>query len=135
MSLIETSTWRIKQKDHDKFLQLAVHGPFGDDSNGLAWQSNHPEAIYYAKTRNFCRKIENSDEEEWMFIDEYDTIDDYRKSHEQLYNGEEYQKIKAEGYKHTMEMMIPGSLTGHLVWETVPGTSMEFKDHRLITKS
>ncbi|GAB3930785.1 hypothetical protein GCM10011575_47490 [Microlunatus endophyticus] len=131
MRIIETATWRIKQADHNKFLQVAVHGPFGDDTNGLGWQANHPEAIYYSKTRNFCRKIENSDEEEWIFIDEYDSVEAYTKSHEHLYGAEQYQEMQTEGYKRTMELMVPGSLTGHMVWEEVPGTNLEFKDHRL----
>lgn len=123
---------RPKTKNSTIKVKISIHGPNGDDSNGLAWQANHPEAIYYSKTRNFVRKIEGTDEEEWIFIDEYDSEEAYEKSHEQLYNAAQYQEVKKEGYKRTMALMVPGSNPEHHVWEEVPGTNMEFKEHKLI---
>lgn len=131
MKIIETATWRIMQENHDEFAEIAIHGPNGDDATGLAWQAAHPEAIYYSKTRNFCRKIEGTNEEEWIFIDEYDSLEDYEKSHETLYSDPAYEEMKREGYKHTMSLMVPGSNPEHSVWEEVPGTNMEFKEHKL----
>ncbi len=131
MKLIETATWRIKQKDHDRFAAIAIHGPLGDDSTGLAWQAAHPEAIYYSRTRNFFRKIEGTDEEEWIFIDEYDSEKAYQKSHQTLYSAPEYAEMKKIGYQKTKELMVPGSDPTHAVWQEVPGTFMEFKDHQL----
>lgn len=131
MTIIETATWRIKQENHDEFAQIAIHGPNGDDATGLAWQANHPEAIYHSLTRNFCRPIEGTDEEEWIFIDECDTREAYEESHRHLYDDPKYLEMQKEGYKHTFALMVPDSTPIHQVWEEVPGTHLEFEDHRL----
>lgn len=127
MPVVETAQWKVKQKNHDEFLSLIVHGPDNDDSMGLAYQSKHPEIYRYAKTRCWSRKIEDSDEEEWFFVDEYNSMADYHQSHKNYVSQAEAIHMKKMTTLQA-KLMIPGSLQGPYVWEEQPGTNIQFAD-------
>ncbi|WEV57439.1 hypothetical protein [Ligilactobacillus acidipiscis] len=127
MPVIETAQWRVKKANHDKFLNLVVHGPYNDDSMGLTYQSKHPEIYRYAKTRTWSRPLDDSDEEDWFFIDEYNSMDDYHESHKN-YASQAEEVHMEKMTKLQSELMVPDSLQGPYVWEEQPGTNIQFAD-------
>lgn len=112
MPLIETAGWRIPKENHDRMLELARVG--ADGNGGLEYQRQHPDKLFYRKTRTFFASEEGSSEETWFFIDEYDDEDDYQKAREVYRSDPDALSIGASFREALLALIVPGSMWGPL---------------------
>ena len=63
--------WRVLKENSQK--QFEVWREIMD------YQSSHPEKVFYVRSRFFTFAEKGSNEENWMFLDEYERREDYDK--------------------------------------------------------
>ena len=101
MKQIASMRYRIKKTNHNKALHVS--------REYLDYEQAHPEIFNYNRTRYYFRDAsENSDEEEWMFIDWFDDYQTYLNSLDSAQEKDpEAQRLR----KQFMSVVVPGSLT------------------------
>jgi hypothetical protein len=63
--LVNTVRWRISKENHEK--QFEFWREVTD------YQRSHPEKFHWIRSRFYAMTEEDSSEEHWMFLDEYDS--------------------------------------------------------------
>jgi len=69
--LINIGRWRILKKNSKKQFDLW--------REMMDYQRSHPEKVYYIRSRFFTFTEKGSSEENWMFLDEYERLEDFDK--------------------------------------------------------
>jgi hypothetical protein len=60
--------WSVRREDHDKVLDVW--------SKMMDYQRSHREYFYYSRSRFFVHIGKDSQQEDWMFLDEYERRED-----------------------------------------------------------
>jgi hypothetical protein len=72
-AIVNVVSWNIPRKHHDDMVKLIAGGI--EHHTGNDYQRKHPDEFFYSRTRTFYRVDEESDTEEWFFMDEYDDVE------------------------------------------------------------
>jgi hypothetical protein len=111
--------WRVPKENSGKLLEFMRWW--------MDWQRAHPEKFYYTRSRLFTFIEEGSSEENWMFLDEYERREDFRKQRRAIRDDPELSRVvKDECYPKFDALVVPGSRKGE-VWTEVEKLRVEFK--------
>ncbi len=114
--LVHVATWRVpKEKSRE---QLEVWGEMMD-----YWRA-HPEKSFYTRSRFFTFTEKGSSEENWMFIDEYETREDFEKWMKAAQGDPELLKLMDKFFPKWDALIIQGSKKSD-VWTEVEKLRVE----------
>lgn len=114
---IDSQQFTIRKQDHEKALALF--------SKILKYQQAHPEIYYYTRTRVFFREDPNNSENEfWMFMDEYDNREVYWEA---LMNAATTNPESASHLAAWKALIVPPAPEGHIVWTEAQELRVQYK--------
>jgi len=116
--LINIVRWRVPKENTKK--QFEVWRKMMD------YQRSHPEKFYYTRSRFFTFTEEESSEENWMFLDEYEHREDYDKWMKAVREDPELMKLMDEWFPKWDAVIVPGSKKKGEVWTEVEKLRVEF---------
>ena len=93
----------------------------------LDYQKSHPEKIHYVKSRFYTMTEEDSSDEQWMFIDEYENREDFDKTMKTFNEDPELIKMSDEFFPKWDTLIVPKSRAKGEVWTEVEKLRVEFK--------
>jgi hypothetical protein len=129
-SVVNVVSWRIPRQHHDDMLKL-IAGGIGHRT-GNDYQRQHPLEFYYSRTRTFYRVDEETDTEEWFFMDEYDDAELYHKMAEEWTGPEESRhplaaEVVAENHPKWASLTTSGLLPVMKLYEVLEPLTLEFE--------
>lgn len=90
----------------------------------MEYQRSHPEKVYYIRSRFFTFTEKWSDEENWMFLDEYESREDFDKGMKTVKEDPEFAKLSDEFFPKWVFIIVAGSRT-HEYWTEVEKLKVE----------
>ncbi len=84
----------------------------------MDYQRSHPEKVYYTRSRFFTDAPKDSSEENWMFLDEYESREDYDEWMKATHEDPELVKLMETWFPKWDALVVPGSRKGE-VWNEV----------------
>jgi hypothetical protein len=123
MTQVDIGKIRVKKENHAKAVEM-----FTDMLN---YQHSHPELFYYSRTRSFFMDApDNSSEEIWMFIDEYDNREKYWNA---LITSIKDNPALLEKLNKCFSIMSPPAtrLAAHEVWSEIEEMRVVFENRPL----
>jgi hypothetical protein len=100
--LIEICRWRIARENSEKHLEMW--------REILDYQRSHPEKFLYSRSRILTLADEESSEESWMWIDEYEDRETYDTMTKAIEEDPEVVRKKEEWHSKWDPVRIPGSV-------------------------
>jgi hypothetical protein len=101
--------WRVSKENSKKQFEFMRWW--------MDWQRSHPEKLYYTKSRLFTSTEEESPEENWMFLDEYEQREDFDKQMKAAHEDPELAKvINDECFPRWDPLIVPGSKRKGEAW-------------------
>ena len=116
--LVNIVRWRIPKENSAK--QFEVWREMMD------YQRNHPEKVYYVRSRFYTSAEKGSSEENWMFLDEYEDLEAYEKWMKAVREDPELVKLMNEWFPKWDALIVPESKKGE-VWNEVEKLRVELK--------
>jgi predicted acetyltransferase len=117
--LVNIVRWRVpKEKSNEQFEVWREM---------MDYQKSHPEKFYYARSRFFTFTEEGSSEENWMFLDEYESREDYEKWMKTVGEDTEIMKLMDDWMPNWNALVVTGSKKKGEVWTEVEKLRVEFK--------
>jgi hypothetical protein len=115
--LINIVRWRVPKEQSEKHLEFLRWW--------MDWVKSHPQNI---SSRLFTLTEEESSEENWMFLDEYEQREDFDRTMKATREGTELAKvIKDKTFPKWDAVIVPGSRKKGEVWTEVEKLRVEFK--------
>jgi hypothetical protein len=110
--------WRVPKEKSKK--QFEVWREMMD------YQRAHPEKVYYNKSRFFTYTEKGSSEENWMFLDEYESRQDYDKWMKAVNEDPELIKLMKAWFPKWDALILSGSRKVE-IWDEVEKLGVESK--------
>ena len=115
---INIMRWRILKensyKQHEVWREM------------MDYQKSHPDKIFYERSSFYTHIEKGSNEENWMFLDEYESREDYDKWMRKVRDDPELIKLMNEWFPKWDALVIPGSKKGE-TWSEDEGLRVEFR--------
>jgi nicotinamidase-related amidase len=114
--LVNIVRWRVPKEQSDRQRELW--------QEMMDWQRAHPEKVFYARSRFFTSSNEGQAEESWMFLDEYERLEDYEKWMKTVREDPEMLALTEPFFAKWDPLVVPGSKKGE-VWTEVDSLRVE----------
>lgn len=121
--LVFVVTWKAPAKNHAE-LQAAV-------AEGMNVQRQTPASSIYSRTRHWYMPCDDGVNEQWWFMDEYDSPDAFeamQRRTRHLFTGETAAKT-AKRHAYLLSLMAPDTDLSPVLYSEVPGSRIEFEPY------
>ena len=115
--LVNTLRWRIPKENSDRqreFWQEVTD-----------YQRSHPEKVFYTRSRFFTSWEEGASEEAWMFLDDYESREDYDKWIKTVREDPELVELAKSWYPRWDALIVPGLKKRGEVWTEIESLRVE----------
>ena len=117
--LVNIVRWRIRKDDSSTQFELW--------REMMDYQKSHPEKVYYVRSSFFTFTEKGSSEENWMFLDEYESREDFDKWMKAVREDPELVKLMDDFFPKWNALIISGSKKKGEVWTEAEKLRVEFK--------
>jgi len=117
--LVNIVRWRVpKEKSNEQFEVWREM---------MDYQRSHPEKVFYTRSRFFTYTEKDSSEENWMFLDEYESREDFDKWMKAVREDPELNRLMEAWFPKWDALVISGSKKKGEVWNEVEKLRVESK--------
>jgi hypothetical protein len=130
-AVVNVVSFRVPRANHDDVLKLIAGGI--DHRTGNDFQRKHPERFFYSRSRTFYRVDEETDTEEWFFMDEYDDIELFHRmtaawtSDDPAIRDPMADDVVHNNHPKMFSMLAEGSLPQAKLYEVLEPLTLEFE--------